>query len=248
MDKTDWQNKGKGHRGRLRDRFISKGLVGFTDAEILEILLTFGTPRSDCKEAAKALLKEFGSFSAVLDAPTSALEKVKGVGVKNSFAIRFIHATASHYLQDRLRGKEYIHSSAEVIRYLSHSMRGLKREVFKVVFLDSSHAVIDVETLSKGTVNINTVYPREVISRALALHAAAIVLAHNHPSGSLQPSAQDKTLTKMLYFLCTNLQIELLDHIIIGDGSFSFADHGLMAAIRTACATTHQRLKQTGDL
>ncbi len=233
MDKTDWQNKGKGHRGRLRDRFTAKGLAGFTDAEILEILLTFGTPRSDCKEAAKALLKEFGSFSAVLDAPASALEKVKGVGAKNSFAIRFIHAAASHYLQDRLRGKEYIHSSAEVIRYLSHSMRGLKREVFKVVFLDSSHAVIDVETLSEGTVNINTVYPREVISRALALHAAAIVLAHNHPSGSLQPSVQDKTLTKTLYFLCTNLQIELLDHIIIGDGSFSFADHGLMAVIRS---------------
>ncbi len=233
MDKTDWQKKGAGHRERLRSRFMEKGIVGFTDAEILEILLTFGTPRSDCKEAAKALLKEFGSFSAVIDAPTSALERVRGVGSKNSFALRFLHAAASHYLRDRLQGKEYIRSSAEVVRYLSHSMRGLKREVFKVVFLDSSHGIIDVETLSEGTVNINTVYPREVISRALALHAAALIIAHNHPSGSLQPSAQDKALTKTLYFLCSSLQLELLDHIIIGDGSFSFADCGLMTEIRT---------------
>ncbi len=117
-----------------------------------------------------------------------------------------------------------------------------------MVFLDSSHAVIDAETLSEGTVNINTVYPREVISRALAHHAAALVLAHNHPSGSLQPSAQDKALTRTLHFLCSSLHIDLLDHIIIGDGSFSFADHGLMAEIRKYSAAAGRQLTQTDSL
>lgn len=247
MNKTDWQNKGKGHRGRLRERFLERGIAGFTDAEILEILLTFGTPRSDCKEAAKALLEEFGSFSAVLDAPVAALERVKGVGKKNSFALRFIYAVACHYLQDRIQGKVYLHSSAEVVDYLTLSMRGLKREVFKVIFLDSSHAVIDVETLSEGTINVNTVYPREVVSRAISRHAAALILAHNHPSGSLTPSSQDKMLTAMLYFLCSSLQIDLLDHIIIGAGSFSFADHGLMGVIRERSERAGRELKQSGS-
>lgn len=245
MDKINWQNKGKGHRARLRDRFLEKGVVGFTDAELLEILLTFGTPRSDCKEAARALLKELGSFSAVLDAPGSVLEKIPGVGPKNSFAIRFIHAVASHYLKDKIQGKTYIQSSTEVIDYLSHSMRGLKKEVFKVVFLDSAHAIIDVETLSQGTLNVNTVYPREIIAQAIERHAAALILAHNHPSGSLHPSAQDITLTKNLYFLCSSLQIRLLDHIIIGNGSFSFANHGLMATIQSAAEQASNRLNET---
>lgn len=243
MDKTDWQNKGKGHRERLRQRFSDRGIAAFTDAELLEILLTFGTPRSDCKEAARALLKELGSFSAVLDAPAAVLEKIPGVGAKNSFALRFIHAVASHYLKDKIQGKTYLRSSGEVIDYLNHSMRGLKKEIFKVVFLDSSHAIIDVETLSQGTLNVNTVYPREVIARAIRYHAAALILAHNHPSGSLRPSPQDVSLTKNLYFLCSSLQLQLLDHIIIGNGSFSFADNGLMTTIVTASEQAKKQLQ-----
>ncbi len=243
MDKTDWQNKGKGHRARLRERFLENGIAGFTDTEIVEILLTFGTPRSDCKETARSLLKELGSFSAVVDAPSVVLEKIPGVGPKNSFAIRFIQSVASYYLKDKIQRKHYLHSSTEVINYLSHSMRGLKKEVFKVVFLDTSHAVIDVETLSQGTLNVNTVYPREIIARAIDRHAAALILAHNHPSGSLQPSLQDINLTKNLHFLCVNLQLRLLDHIIIGNGSYSFADHGLMAEIEKSSEETKKKLQ-----
>ncbi|MBM9519395.1 DNA repair protein RadC [Desulforhopalus vacuolatus] len=234
MEKTDWQNKGKGHRGRLRDRFLENGLDGFSDAEVLELLLTFGTPRSDCKEPARELLKELGSFSSVLDAPLPVLEKVKGIGPKNSFALRFIHVVASHYLRDRVRGRTYLQSSAAVIDYLSHEMRGLKREIFKVIFLDTAHAIIDAETMGEGTLNRNAVYPREVIKLALDRHAAAIILAHNHPSGSLQPSAQDIKLTKTMHFLCSCMELQLLDHIIIGDGSYSFADNGLMQKVQAS--------------
>lgn len=238
MDKQDWQKKGTGHRGRLRDRFLESGIDGLSNIEILELLLSFGTPRSDCKEAATELLKEYGSFSKVLDAPGGSLLKIKGIGPKNSFALQFIQAVASHYLKDRIRGKRYLHSSKEVADYLIHSMRGLKIEVLTVLFLDSSHAIIDTEIVAEGTLNVNTIYPREIIKRAMDYHAAALILAHNHPSGSLIPSPQDIKLTKTLFLLCTCMQVQLLDHLIIGDGTYSFADEGLMGAIREKCQKT----------
>ncbi len=228
MDKEQWQNKGAGHRGRLRDRFQEQGLAGFSDAEVLELLLSFGTPRSDCKEPARTALKQFGSLASVLEAPQKSLLQIKGIGPKNGFALHFVQAVARRYLKQRLQGKSYLHSSAQVIDYLLHSMRGLKKEVFTAIFLDASHAIIDSTVISEGTVHVNTVHPRELVSRALELHASALIIAHNHPSGSLEPSAQDLSLTRNLLLTCSLMQIQLLDHIIIGDGAYSFADHGLM--------------------
>lgn len=232
MDKKDWQNKGKGHRQRLRNRFLERGLGGFTDAEVLELLLTFGTPRSDCKEPAREALNHFGSLSAVLEASDEQLKKIKGIGPKNGFAIRFIQSVARRYLRERLKGKRYLQSSSEVREFLIHSMRGLKKEVFTVIYLDSSHGIIDSEIVAEGSININTIYPREIIKQALEKNAAALVVAHNHPSGSLSPSSLDKSLTRNLSIVCSSMQIRLLDHFIIGDGFFSFADHGLMKQIQ----------------
>lgn len=243
MDKEHWQQKGEGHRGRLRDRFLEKGLDGFTDAEALELLLTFGTPRSDCKEQARELLAVFGSLAAVLEAPIRQLQEVKGVGPKNSFALHFVQAVARRYLRQRLRGKRYLHSSREVTDYLQHSLRGLKKEVFMAIFLDSSHAIIDAEVIAEGTINVNTVYPRELIARSIDLHAAALIIAHNHPSGALEPSPQDLHLTRTLYMVCSWLQIQLLDHLIIGDGYFSFADNGLFTKIKTECSSVLETLR-----
>ncbi len=144
---------------------------------------------------------------------------------------------AGYYLKQRLHGKRYLHSSREVADYLIHSMRGLKKEVFTVIYLDSSHAIIDSEIVAEGTLNVNTVYPREIIKSALEFHAAALIIAHNHPSGSLQPSAQDIKLTKTLFLLCRYMQLQLLDHLVIGDSSYSFADSGLMGTIRRECQT-----------
>ena len=237
MEKERWQKKGEGHRARLRDRFMARGLDGFSDVEILELLLSFGTPRTDCKEPARLLLAKYGSFAKVFEAPMASLQEIKGIGPKNGFALHFIHAVAGYYLKERLHGKRYLHSSKEVAEYLIHSMRGLKREVFTVIYLDSSHAIIDSEIIAEGTLNVNTVYPREIIKRALEFHAAALIIAHNHPSGSLQPSAQDIKLTRTLVLLCTYMQLQLLDHLIIGDGSYSFADHGVMDSLREECQT-----------
>ena len=243
MDKEEWQKKGEGHRQRLRDRFLERGLDGFTDAEVLELLLTFGTPRSDCKEAARLALAEFGSFAAVFEASIPALQVIPGIGPKNSFAIHFVQEVARRYLKERLQGKRYLHSSTEVRDYLLHSMRGLKKEVFTVIYLDSSHAIIDSEILAEGTLNVNTVYPRELMNRALEQNAAALIVAHNHPSGSLEPSPQDRHLTRTLCLLCSLMQIQLLDHLIIGNGSYSFADQGLMTEIQQECRELTQKLR-----
>ena len=237
MERDEWQRRGEGHRQRLRDKFLAQGIEAFTDAEIIELLLTFGTPRSDCKEAARALLAQFGSLPAVLDAAPVQLQQVKGVGPKNTFALHFIQGVARRYLHQRVVGKEYVRSSREVADYLIHSMRGLQHEALTVVFLDAAHAVIDATVVAEGTVTVNTIYPRELVKAALARNASALVIAHNHPSGSLTPSRQDSELTRSLYLVCSFMHLDLLDHLIIGAGDqvYSFADQGLMATIREDC-------------
>ena len=237
MERDEWQRRGEGHRQRLRDKFLAQGIDAFTDAEIIELLLTFGTPRSDCKEAARELLARFGSLPAVLDAAPVQLQQVKGVGPKNTFALHFIQGVARRYLHQRVVGKEYVRSSREVADYLIHSMRGLQHEVLTVVFLDAAHAVIDATVVAEGTVTVNTIYPRELVKAALARNASALVIAHNHPSGSLTPSRQDSELTRSLYLVCSFMHLDLLDHLIIGAGDqvYSFADQGLMATIREDC-------------
>ncbi|MCI5115288.1 MAG: DNA repair protein RadC [Candidatus Electrothrix sp. AU1_5] len=233
-----------GHRQRLRDKFQEKGIEALTDTEIIELLLTFGTPRSDCKQPARDALNKFGSLPQVLDTPLEELKKIKGMGPKNIFALAFVQGVARRYLRQRIQKKNYITSSKEVADYLIYALRGLQHEVFMVVYLDASHAVIKSEILSEGTINVNTVYPRELLKAALKYHAASLVVAHNHPSGSLKPSRQDEQLTRTLYLLCSFMNITLLDHLIIGAGEtvYSFADHGLMTAVKNNCADLRSRL------
>ena len=238
MQKEDWQKKGAGHRQRLKDKFSKQGIEAFTDAEVLELLLILGTPRKDCKEQARAALKHFGTLPAVLEASTAELQKVKGIGPNNSFAIHFLHGVSRRYLKHRLQEKDYLHSSREVVDYLIHTMRDLKKEVFTVIFLDASHAILESKVIASGTISANTIYPRELVKQALHHNAAALVIAHNHPSGNIEPSSQDHSLTRTLFLACSFMNISLLDHLIIGtaDNAFSFADHGIMASIREECS------------
>ena len=238
MDKKEWQKKGEGHRQRLRDKFLGHGIDAFTDDEVLELLLTFGTPRTDCKDAARAARKRFGSLAAVLEAPPAELRTIRGIGPKNIFALHFVQAVARRYLKQRPAGKSYLHSSKEVAEYLIHALRGLEHEAFVAIFLDAAHAIINLEIVAQGTVNVNTIYPRELVKRALKQNAAALVVAHNHPSGSLRPSPHDLKLTRTLYLACSLMNISLLDHLIVGEGEevYSFADHGIMAETGQNCA------------
>ena len=243
MDRSEWQQKGEGHRQRLREKFLDQGIDSFTDGEIIELLLTFGTPRSDCKEAARQALAQLKTLPAVLDASPVQLQQIKGIGPKNIFALQFIQGVARRYLRQRITGKQYLHSSREVADYLIHSMRGLQHEVLTVVFLDAAHGIIDTAVVAEGTVTVNTIYPRELIKAALARNASALVLAHNHPSGSLVPSRQDEELTRSLHLVCSFMHINLLDHLIIGaaDQVYSFADQGIMARIGEDCRRMLER-------
>ena len=220
-------HKGAGHRQRLRDRFLQAGLDGFHDYEVIELLLTIGTPRKDCKDIAKRALSHFKTFQGVLEASADELLEVKGIGPKNAFGIRLIKAAADRYLETNLVQQDPISNSRALFDFLKHTLRDKQREVFQIVFLNAKNRVIATETLAEGSLTASSVYPREVIQAALRHHAAALIFAHNHPSGDPQPSDEDIALTRHLVWAGRIVDICVHEHIIIGaHGYFSFADHG----------------------
>ncbi|MBW1929698.1 MAG: DNA repair protein RadC [Deltaproteobacteria bacterium] len=229
MDKQDWLQRGKGHRQRLREKFLQGGLERFSDEEVIEFLLTLGTPRGDLKPQAREALKRFGSLSAVLSAPAKKLQEIKGIGPKNALYLNLVHQVARRYLKDKASKAPFFHNSRDVFDYLFHAMRDLKREVFKVIFLNRKNELIDDRDMFSGTLAASAVYPREIMSTALELKAAALVFVHNHPSGDPSPSSEDHRITRELVWAAKLLQINVLDHIVIGNGRyFSYADQGLL--------------------
>jgi DNA repair protein RadC len=223
-------HKGKGHRERLRKKFLASGLSGFHDYEVIELLLTLATPRKDCKDAAKALLKRFKTLQGVLEASPAALCEAPGIGPKNLLGIKLIKAVADRYLEKRLIHKDPLNNSKELFDYLYHGIREKSRECFTVLFLDAKNRVLATEILFEGTLTASSVYPREVILAALNHHAAALIFAHNHPSGDPDPSPEDISITRQLIFACRAIGITVHEHLIIGDNRyFSFADQGYIA-------------------
>lgn len=229
MEKNDWQEKGRGHRERLRQRFLEGGFERFSDEEVVEFLLTLGTPRGDVKPSARDALKHFGSLSGVLSAPIEKLTEINGIGPRNALYLKFVHQVAGRYLKDRADGKPFFGSSRAVFDYLFHAMRDLKREIFKVLFLNRKNELIYDQDVFHGTLTGSAVYPREIMSLALERKAAGLVFVHNHPSGDPSPSSEDQRLTRDLIWAARLLAIQIVDHIIIGFNSYySFADQGLI--------------------
>ncbi len=219
----------EGHRQRLREKFLNSGLDGFHDYEIIELLLTLGTPRSDCKQPAKDALKKWGSLKAVLEAPPKELKKIKGIGDHNVFGLKLTQDVARRYLADRIVDMDYIQSSEDVLDYLRHNLRDKSQELFMVIYLNGRNQILKMETLFEGTLNTSAVYPREVVKKALENDASALVLVHNHPSGNPSPSQDDLTITKKLKEAARTIDIYIHDHLIIaGNDVYSFADHGLI--------------------
>jgi len=218
-----------GHRLRLRQKFLKAGLDGFLDYEIVELLLTLGTPRRDCKAPAREALREFKTFGGVLEARPEDLQRIPGIGDRNVFGLKLVHEVSRRFLKDRMMSRPVCHSSQEVYDYLCHALRDLKRERFKVIFLDPKNQVIEEKTLFEGTVDSSAVYPREIVKEALRCNAAAMVFVHNHPSGDPDPSPCDREITRELVFAARIMQLKVLDHLVIGNNRyFSFADHGLI--------------------
>jgi DNA repair protein RadC len=225
-------HKGEGHRQRLRDKFLTSGLSGFHDYEVIELLLTLATPMKDCKEAAKTALKKFKTLQGVFEASPNELCEVEGIGPKNILGLRLIKAVADRYLKKKLIRKDPVNNPKELFDYLYHSIRDKHQESFQVVFLDAKNKVITTEMLFKGTLTASSVYPREVVQAALNHNAAALIFAHNHPSGDSNPSTEDVFITRRLVFACRVMGITVHDHIVIGDNRFfSFADQGYIAGM-----------------
>jgi DNA repair protein RadC len=224
----------RGHRKRLREKFLKSGLSGFHDYEIVELLLSLGTPRKDCKQSAKEAIRKFQNLRGVLEAPVEELEQIPDIGAHSAFGIKLVQEVAREFLKAKILDKPFYRSSQEVFDYLYHSMRGLKKEVFKVLYLSSQNQIINTVDLSEGTINSSSVSPREVIEGALKSNAAAIIFVHNHPSGAVEPSTSDRSLTRELVYAGRIMRLKVLDHIIIGENKYySFAGEGLIEEYET---------------
>ena len=219
----------EGHRQRLREKFLKVGSAGFHDYEIVEMLLTLGGTRSDCKQQAKEAIKKFKTLRGVLAASPEELQEIEGIGPASIFSVRLIQEVAQEFLKEKVLEKPFCKSSKEVYDYLNFSMRDLSKELFKGMFLNAQNQIIEVEDIFEGTLSASAIYPREIVERAIKHNAAALIFAHNHPSGNPEPSNDDKQITRDLVFVGNIMQIKVLDHIIIGDNKyFSFADAGLI--------------------
>jgi len=219
----------QGHRKRLREKFLKSGLAGFHDYEIVELLLTLGSPRRDCKQPAKEAIKQFKTLRGVLAASPQELQQIDGIGPHSAFGIKLVQEAAREFLKEKILEKPFYKSSQEVFDYLYHSMRDLKKEVFKVIYLNSQNQITDTADLFEGTVDGSSVSPREIMEGAIKYNATALIFVHNHPSGSPEPSASDKELTRELVYAGKIMRMRVLDHLIIGDNRyFSFADDGLI--------------------
>ncbi len=218
-----------GHRKRLREKFIKSGLKGFHDYEIIELLLSLGTPRKDCKQQAKEALKRFKTLRGVLEASPEELQQIDGIGPHSAFGIKLVQEVAREFLKEKIIDKPIYKSAQEIFDYLYHSMRDLKKEVFKVIYLNSQNQITETADLFEGTINSSAISPREVIESAIKNNATSLIFVHNHPSGNPEPSQSDKELTKDLVYAGSIMRIKVLDHIIIGnDRYFSFAGEGLI--------------------
>jgi DNA repair protein RadC len=223
-----------GHRKRLREKFLKSGLGGFHDYEIVELLLTLGAPRKDCKSQAKEAIKRFKSLRGVLAASPEELQQIKGIGPHSAFGIKLMQEVAREFLKEKIMDKPLYKSPQEIFDYLYHSMRDLKKEVFKVIYLNSQNQIMETVDLFQGTVNSSSVSPREVIEGALKNNAVSLIFVHNHPSGNPEPSAGDRELTRELVYAGKIMRLNVLDHIVIGDNRyFSFANEGLIDEYET---------------
>lgn len=237
------ENRSSGHRRRLKEKFLKGGLKGFLDYEIVELLLTLGMPRRDCKAQAKEAMRRFKTLREVLEADEADLQEIKGIGPHNVFGIKLIQEVSRRFLKERMMNRPVCHSPKEVFDYLYHTLRDLRKEKFKVIFLDAKNQIIEERTLFEGTVDASAVYPREIMKSALRYDASSLIFVHNHPTGDPEPSSSDRQITKELVFAASMMQIRVLDHIIIGNNCyFSFADKGLIEEFNLMFESMNKRI------
>jgi len=212
---------------RPREKLLAKGPQALSDAELLAIFLRTGVRGKTAVDLARELLSRFGSLRALLDADLRRFTECKGLGTAKYVQLQAVLEMARRHLQESLNRGDALTSPEKTRLFLLRQLRDCPYEVFAALFLDTRHRLIAYEPLFRGTVDGASVYPREVVRRALALNAAAIIFAHNHPSGVATPSAADRAITERLVKALALFDIRVLDHLVIGDNEvFSFAEHG----------------------
>lgn len=217
-----------GHRERLRERFVANP-DAVPDYEVLELLLATAIPRKDVKPMAKALIDRFGGFAEVLTAEYDDLVAADGLGPASAAVLKVVHEAALRLSRLSVMNKPVLSSWDALLDYCTAAMARLPTEQFRLLFLDRKNVLIADELQQKGTVDHTPLYPREVVKRALALNASAIIMVHNHPSGDPTPSKADIEMTRMVRDALKAVSITLHDHLVIGRrGHTSFKSVGLI--------------------
>lgn len=214
---------------RPREKLLQRGPAALTDAELLAIFLRTGTHGKSAVDLARDLLADFGSLKALLDADEQRFCQANGLGQAKYAQLQAVLEMAKRHFKEILQRGSALTSPDMTRAYLSAQLRGYSYEVFACLFLDNQHRVIQLDELFRGTIDGASVYPREVVKQALFHNAAAVIFAHNHPSGIAEPSQADQHITEKLKQALALFDIRVLDHFIIGDGMpYSFAEHGLI--------------------
>jgi DNA repair protein RadC len=209
------ENTAGGHRTRLLERFARSGLSAFHDHEIIELLLTYAIPRKDTKKIAKDLLQQYKTVGTIINTPPDQLMEVDGIGERSALLISLLKEIMALCLREKYEKQSAIAHRRDVEEYLRFHFGHRRDEYVAALYLDNANHVLETTILATGTVNQCTVYPRNVVERALRCGAASVIIAHNHPGGGLKPSDADWLITKRLCAIGKLLEIPLLDHILI---------------------------------
>lgn len=221
---TDWPEQ-----ERPREKLLRAGATTLSDAELLAIFLRVGVTGKTAVDLARDLLQQFGSLNGIFSASLAEMQQVYGMGLSKYCQLQAVLEMSKRALGETLHHVDSFRSPSQVKEYLRLQLSHLLREVFGILFLDTQNRLIAYETLFEGSLMQTSVYPREVVKRALALNAAAVILSHNHPSGVASPSRADEQLTNVLKGALNLMDIKVLDHIIVaGQETFSFNEHGLL--------------------
>ncbi|WP_295882935.1 DNA repair protein RadC [uncultured Thiohalocapsa sp.] len=224
MSISDWPEQ-----DRPREKLIQRGAGALSDAELLAIFLRTGVPGRSAVDLARDLLADFGGLVGLLSASQAQFCAGKGLGVAKYVQLRAVLELSRRYLRAEIEKRDVLTSPEAVRNYLKSRLRVLPHEVFACLFLDNRHRIIEYRELFRGTIDGASVHPREVVREAMRWNAAAVIFAHNHPSGVAEPSQADLRITERLRDALALVDVRVLDHIVIGEGGgTSFAERGLL--------------------
>ncbi len=213
---------------RPRERLINEGINSLSDAEILAIILRTGTQGKSAVQLAQELINQFGSLRGLLACDFNQINSVKGLGLAKYSQIMAVKEIAQRSLKQELSVKPAINSAKHAAQFLLATMRDYRSEVFACLLLNTKNQLICYEEIFSGSVNHASIYPREVVKLVIRRNATSVIFAHNHPSGSCQPSDADISITQRLKQALDLIDVRVLDHVIVGESTFSMAENGMI--------------------